>query len=241
LETNLKRREMTERYEFLPMLGPAEDFPVGSADWTQRISTPLQIATDTVNYDVEHHLARCLKQALSADPKPWEVWPEGKPFETPDAWARAVTGHHWEVLVRIANEFGGEEGKAVAALAVDLPRPWTSGEMKHVLDAALTIVTRLGDYQFDPPLDSETRDEIMAYAIGAVGRRGSEGWVACESGGERIMHPIAPDDPYFDRLTEWFTRKGVERPEQIFFEVAAALTHEPGRLTARPTTPPQAS
>ena len=46
--------------------------------------------------------------------------------------------------------------------------------MKHVLDAALTIVTRLGDYQFDPPLDSETRDEIMAYAIGAVGRRGSE-------------------------------------------------------------------
>lgn len=232
---------MTERYEFLPMLGPAEDFPVGSADWTQRISTQLQIATDTVNYDVEHHLARCLKQALSADPKPWEVWPEGKPFETPDAWARAVTGHHWEVLVRIANEFGGEEGKAVAALAVDLPRPWTSGEMKHVLDAALTIVTRLGDYQFDPPLDSETRDEIMAYAIGAVGRRGSEGWVACESGGERIMHPIAPDDPYFDRLAEWFTRKGVERPEQIFFEVAAALTHEPGRLTARPTTPPQAS
>ena len=54
---------MTERYEFLPMLGPAEDFPVGSADWTQRISTQLQIATDTVNYDVEHHLARCLKQA----------------------------------------------------------------------------------------------------------------------------------------------------------------------------------
>jgi hypothetical protein len=113
--------------------------------------------------------------------------------------------------------------------------------MQTALDAALTIVTRLGDYQFDPPLDSETRDEIMAYAIGAVGRRGSEGWVACESGGERIMHPIAPDDPYFDRLTEWFTRKGVERPEQIFFEVAAALTHEPGRLTARPTTPPQAS
>jgi hypothetical protein len=37
----------------------------------------------------------------------------------------------WEVLVRIANEFGGEEGKAVAALAYKLPEPWTSGEAKQ--------------------------------------------------------------------------------------------------------------
>lgn len=78
----------------------------------------------------------------------------------------------------------------------------------------------------------------MPYAIGAVGRRGSEGWVACESGGERIIHPIAPDDPYFDRLTEWLTRKGVERPEQIFFEVAAAPTMSRDgsrRVRRRPT------
>ena len=47
------------------------------------------------------------------------------------------------------------------------------------------------------------------------------------------MHPVAPDDPYFDRLAEWFTRKGVERPEQMFFEVAGAMNHEPGRLRAR--------
>ena len=69
----------------------------------------------------------------------------------------------------------------------------------------------------------------MAYAIGVVGRRGSEGWVASESSGERRT----PDDPYFDRLAEWFTRKGVERPEQMFFEVAGAMNHEPGRLRAR--------
>jgi hypothetical protein len=73
----------------------------------------------------------------------------------------------------------------------------------------------------------------MAYAIGAVGRRGSEGWVAWESGGERILHPVAADDPYFARLAEWFTRKGVERPEQVFFEVADAINHELGRLRAR--------
>jgi hypothetical protein len=79
-----------------------------------------------------------------------------------------------------------------------LPEPWSSGEAKHVLDAALTMVTRLSGYEFDPPLDGDTRDEIMAYAIGAVGQRGSEGWVAWESGGERIMHPVAADDPYFD-------------------------------------------
>ena len=64
-------------------------------------------------------------------------------------------------------------GKVGAALAHKLPEPWTSDEAKQVLDTALTILTRLGDYEFDPPLGSETQDEVMAYAIGAVSRRGA--------------------------------------------------------------------
>ncbi|HZZ24923.1 MAG TPA: hypothetical protein VFE60_21120 [Roseiarcus sp.] len=48
-----------ERYEFTPMLGPAEHFPVGSVEWSQRISNRLQIFTNTVSYDVEHGVARC--------------------------------------------------------------------------------------------------------------------------------------------------------------------------------------
>jgi hypothetical protein len=40
-----------ERYEFTPMLGPAEHFPVGSVEWSQSISNRLQIATDTVSYE----------------------------------------------------------------------------------------------------------------------------------------------------------------------------------------------
>jgi len=39
-----------ERYEFTPMLGPAEHFPVGSVEWSQRISNRLQISTNTVSY-----------------------------------------------------------------------------------------------------------------------------------------------------------------------------------------------
>ena len=65
-----------ERYEFTPMLGPAEHLPVGSVEWSQRISNQLQIATDTVSYDVEHLVVRCLTQVLSAGPKPWAVWPK---------------------------------------------------------------------------------------------------------------------------------------------------------------------
>ena len=100
-----------ERYEFTPMLGPAEHFPVGSVEWSQRISNRLQIAMDTVSYDVEHHVARRLKQVLSADPKPWEVWPEGKPFETPDAWTRAVTGHHWKFSSGSPMSLGARKAK----------------------------------------------------------------------------------------------------------------------------------
>ena len=107
--------------------GPACAIAAGAATIYRNYFVPLAGGVGQTAQRQLNGLARCLKQVLSADPKPWEVWPGGKPFETPDAWTRAVTDHHWEVLVRIANEFGGEEGKAVAALAYKLPEPWTSG------------------------------------------------------------------------------------------------------------------
>jgi len=114
-----------------------------------------------------------------------------------------------------------------------LPEPSTSDEAKQVLDTALTIVTRRGDYEFAPPLESEPQEEIMAYAISAVGRRGSGGWVAWESGGERIMHPVALTTRISTASPNGSPARGVERPEQMFFEVVDAMNHERGRLRAR--------
>jgi hypothetical protein len=70
-------------------------------------------ATDTVSCDVDTLVARGLKQVLSADPKPWAVWPERQTVRD----ARCVGPS----AVRIANEFGGTEGKAVAVVAASCP------------------------------------------------------------------------------------------------------------------------
>jgi hypothetical protein len=81
-----------------------------------------------------------------------------------------------EVLVRITNEFGGKEGKAVAALAYKLPEPWTSGEAKQVLDTALTSVTRLGDYEFDPHIRHRKGDLTVERFVPKRWSRGKNCW-----------------------------------------------------------------
>jgi hypothetical protein len=57
-----------------------------------------------------------LETARSADPKPWEVWPEDK---SPDAWMKIITDSvWWDALIHFVRTLG--DAKAVAALADDL-------------------------------------------------------------------------------------------------------------------------
>lgn len=91
------------------MLGPCEDFPVGSLEWAERISNRLQLATESVTRDTAHHLWNCLEQIWKASPRPWEVWPKGKPFGTPDDYCRAVTGHGWQALLQIVRELTADD------------------------------------------------------------------------------------------------------------------------------------
>jgi hypothetical protein len=91
------------------MLGPAENFPVGSVEWAQRISNRLQVAFDTVSTTTVYHLARTVVEICKAQPRPWEVWPDGRPFGTPDDYCKAITGHPWKALVEIVREMGGEQ------------------------------------------------------------------------------------------------------------------------------------
>jgi hypothetical protein len=95
-------------FKFEPMLGPCEDYPVGSVEWAERISNRLQLATESVTRDTVHHLKTCLEQIWSAPKPPWEVWPQGRPFGTPDDYCRAVTGHSWQSLIVTVEELTGE-------------------------------------------------------------------------------------------------------------------------------------
>jgi len=100
----------TALYQFKPMLGPAEEFPVGSLEWAERISARLQTATRSVTRSTAHHLRDQLKAIWRAKPRPWEIWPKGRPFGTPDDYCRKVTGHSWETLVVTVKELTRDPG-----------------------------------------------------------------------------------------------------------------------------------
>lgn len=100
---------MANLYQFKPMLGPAEEYPVGSVEWAERMSNRLQISAQSVSRSTAHSLRKNLKAIWKAKPRPWNIWPEGKPFGTPEDYCQAVTGHTWENLIRIVSELTGDE------------------------------------------------------------------------------------------------------------------------------------
>lgn len=77
------------------MLGPAEEHPIGSVEWAERIGHRLQIHIKRVKRNEERevkYLPPVLEAILDAEPRPWTVWPPDNPCRTPEAWFQTVTG-----------------------------------------------------------------------------------------------------------------------------------------------------
>lgn len=108
---------MAELYQFESMLGPAEDFPAGSVEWAKRISNRLQTGTRFISRHSAQHIGATVFQIWKADPKPWEVFPEGHPFNTPDDYFIGVTGIAWDALLGMLLEFGVSPEEVKGALA----------------------------------------------------------------------------------------------------------------------------
>ena len=82
----------------------------------------MQIATDSLSRDTVQNLQRCIDQIWAASPHPWEVWPKGRPFGTPDDYCKAVTGHSWKALTTIIDEMGHEQFDLLNRMQSDLAR-----------------------------------------------------------------------------------------------------------------------
>src|SRR5580692_6271849 len=108
--------------EFQPMLGPCEDWPVGSMEWAERISNRLQTTTQSLTKSTVFYLKEQIKMIWKAEPHPWEIWPKGEPFGTADDYCKAVTGHTWEALVGIAAELTGDDELRPEKMQVDLAK-----------------------------------------------------------------------------------------------------------------------
>jgi hypothetical protein len=100
------------------MLGPAEDFPVGSIEWAERMSNRLQLDVRSLSRSASHSLRKTIEAITRA--KPWESWPKGRPYGTADRYSRAVTGHRWEDLLWIIGELIGAPGPDMRVLRAKL-------------------------------------------------------------------------------------------------------------------------
>jgi hypothetical protein len=96
-------------YKFDPMLGPYEEYPVGSLEWAERISQRLQVNTRAMSRNSVRHVRAVLRDIFSATKPPWEVWPKLSPIGTPDDYCRVVTGHSWSLLLQIVQELSEDE------------------------------------------------------------------------------------------------------------------------------------
>ena len=50
-----------------------------------------------------------IKTIWQAKPKPWEIWPEGRPSGTPEDYCKALTGHSWEWLIATVADLTGDK------------------------------------------------------------------------------------------------------------------------------------
>jgi hypothetical protein len=94
-----------EPYKFQAMLGPPEDWPVGSVEWAERMGQRLQIALDRVGDWEIPRILPVIEAVLDAEPPPWTVWPAVKPARTPERWFEIVTGEPIDSVVKLIEAY----------------------------------------------------------------------------------------------------------------------------------------
>lgn len=116
--------DITRLYQFPDSmgLGPAEDYPVGSVEWAERISARLQIETRSITSESVRILYNTIRAIWDARPRPWDIWPQPQPFLTPDDYCLNVTGHTWNFLVGTVLEFRGDNDLFSREMLTELAR-----------------------------------------------------------------------------------------------------------------------
>src|SRR4051812_1343903 len=87
------------RPKFPTFMDPAERYPVGSVDWSGRISSRARSEYSRAEFCGFQPLVRVLEQAVPG--KPWLAWPPDQPWGSVDAWSEQLFGQGWAKLLAI--------------------------------------------------------------------------------------------------------------------------------------------
>ena len=149
---------MNKIWKFPAMLGPPEEFPVGSIEWAERIAHRLQIHVGRVQQNEARevkYIPPVLDAILDAKPRPWIVWPQDNPCRTPEAWFQTVTGDRIDSIVKLIEAYDPDSPlirKLQVAAAEDAPAVPYGGDrrsetiqvaMRHLNEESSTSTARI--------------------------------------------------------------------------------------------------
>ena len=78
------------------MLGTYDSYPVGSRLWAEALAMHVQHDHERMMRDGNpRHLCKVITDALTAEPPPWEIYPE-EAKGNPESWIRMVTLASWD-------------------------------------------------------------------------------------------------------------------------------------------------
>ena len=92
------RLQLSRRASFPIFMDPVERHPVGSANWSGRIS-----ARSLREFEVVEREAAKLVTTLQAAVvgKPWRTWPPDNPWGSVDAWSQSLFGRPWQAMLEL--------------------------------------------------------------------------------------------------------------------------------------------
>lgn len=102
-----------------PMIGPWDRHEVGSSQWAEALAMHLQHNYKKLLHDgTTSALAQVLREAVSSDPHPWEVYPPQAKGD-PERWMRLVTGCSWKEIEEQMTRRDPEVWREIAAKQSD--------------------------------------------------------------------------------------------------------------------------
>lgn len=102
-----------------PMIGPWDRHEVGSSQWAEALAMHLQHNYKKLLHDgTTSALAQVLREAVSSNPHPWEVYPPQAKGD-PEQWMRLVTGCGWKEIEEQMTRRDPEVWREIAAKQSD--------------------------------------------------------------------------------------------------------------------------
>jgi hypothetical protein len=116
------RRSARLRPKFPVFMDQAEKYPVGSVEWSGRMSVRVHFEYSRADSCGFQPLVKELRAAVPG--KPWLAWPPEEPWGTADRWARELVGLSWAKLMAIVREIDEPAAEELEIMAAPEMPAW---------------------------------------------------------------------------------------------------------------------